>query len=370
MTPMPHLATQASQLPLSIDNGSIVLQEMLGVGAYGSVYKATETHSGQTYAVKCLSKTGLDPLQRAFQTHETTLHTLVSGHPNVATLHKIIEEDDCLYMVLDCGVEGDLFYTITERGGFVGNDVAIKSIFDQISSAVLHCHSKGVYHRDLKPENIIMFGQSVKLVDFGLATTEPVSSDFGCGSTFYLSPECQGGYVEMVKSYDSAANDVWSLGVILINLVFGRNPWKQACPRDETFSAYMLNNDFLQTILPMSAELNEIIKSVFCLNPRKRIALPDLARRVQTCKVFTTPEFSASYGSTSSSTATTTANAVRGSATTVIAAAAAATTPAMAALTAIGQPGMTTGGVCFVPSAHRGEDKDQGDSGVDVRSRA
>lgn len=104
--------------------------------------------------------------------------------------------------------------------------------------------------------------------------------------------ECQGGYVEQVKSYDSAANDVWSLGVILINLVFGRNPWKQAYPRDDTFSAYVLNNNFLETILPMSTELNEIIKAVFCLNPKKRISLPELTRRVLGCQSFTTPDFS------------------------------------------------------------------------------
>lgn len=105
-----------------------------------------------------------------------------------------------------------------------------------------------------------------------------------------LRIECQGGYVESVQSYDSAANDVWSLGVILINLAFGRNPWKQACPRDETFAAYVQNNDFLQSILPMSNELNEIIKSVFCLNPKKRITLPELASRVHACSSFTIPE--------------------------------------------------------------------------------
>ncbi|KAF9400257.1 hypothetical protein BGZ94_005509, partial [Podila epigama] len=150
MTPSLQPSTPAILPPLTIDGGAIVLQEMLGVGAYGSVYKATDTRTGQRVAVKCLSKTGLDARQRAFQTQETILHSLVSGHPNVATLHKVIEEEDCLYMVLDCGVEGDLFYTITERGGFVGNDNAIKSIFGQIASAVLHCHNKGVYHRDLK----------------------------------------------------------------------------------------------------------------------------------------------------------------------------------------------------------------------------
>ncbi|KAF9144058.1 hypothetical protein BGX30_013951 [Mortierella sp. GBA39] len=291
MTPSLPTFVPATQLPLAIDNGRLVLQDMLGVGAYGSVYRAIDTQTHQTYAVKSLNKAGLNSRQCAFQNHEAQLHAKVSGHPNIVTLHKVVEENDCLYMVLDCGMEGDLFYTITERGGFVGNTMAIKTIFSQIASAVLHCHSRGVYHRDLKPENIIMFGRSVKLVDFGLATTEPVSSEFGCGSTFYLSPECQGGFSESVKSYDSAANDVWSLGIILINLTFGRNPWKQACPRDETFSAYAQHNDFLQTILPMSTELNEIVKGAFCLNPKKRITLSELARRVQACRFFTAPEF-------------------------------------------------------------------------------
>ncbi|KAF9088594.1 hypothetical protein BGX27_002675 [Mortierella sp. AM989] len=279
------------QLSRLIDNGRLELQEMLGVGAYGSVYRAIDTQTGQIYAVKSLNKTGLDSRQRSFQVQEARLHSTVSGHPNIATLHRVIEEDDCLHMVLDCGTEGDLFFTITERGGFIGNSQAIKSIFGQIANAVMHCHINGVYHRDLKPENIIMFGQLVKLVDFGLATKDRISSDFGCGSTFYLSPECQGGYSDTVKEYDSAANDVWSLGVILINLVFGRNPWKQACLRDDTFAAFVANNNFLQTILPMSNEFNEIIKSVFCLDPTMRISLSDFSKRVQACNSFTTPEF-------------------------------------------------------------------------------
>ncbi|KAG0298587.1 hypothetical protein BGZ98_000144 [Dissophora globulifera] len=348
MSPSTQTCMPATHLPFAIDNGSLVLQDMLGVGAYGSVYRAIDTLTGQIYAVKSLHKTGLDSRQRAFQNHEVKLHSAVSGHPNIATLHRVIETDDYLYMVLDCGIEGDLFYTITERGGFIGNNDAIKTILNQIASAVMHCHANGVYHRDLKPENIIIFGQSVKLVDFGLATTEQISSDFGCGSTFYLSPECQGGYVEMVKSYDSAANDVWSLGVILINLVFGRNPWKQACPRDETFSAYVLNNDFLQTILPMSAELNDIVKAVFCLNPRKRITLPEFARRVQACTAFTTPEFYAFATSNN-----TTSNA----------ATAAIAHAADAAVFAQGS------------SLHRPDEKlyntgDKEDSGVDLRSLA
>ncbi|KAF9961830.1 hypothetical protein BGZ65_010130, partial [Modicella reniformis] len=98
----PSLQSSVPHLPLAIDNGRLILQDMLGVGAYGSVYRAIDTHTGQIYAVKSLNKTGLDPRQRAFQIQEAKLHANVSGHPNVVTLHKIIEDEDHLFMVLDC----------------------------------------------------------------------------------------------------------------------------------------------------------------------------------------------------------------------------------------------------------------------------
>lgn len=166
------------------------LTSVLGVGAYGVVYSAIDIHTHVPYAVKALNKAGLDSRQRKFQQREIKLHHLASQHPNVVSLVRIMDSLDCTFVVIEFCPEGDLFSNITDKGQFVGNDFLAKRAFLQILDAVQYCHSIGIYHRDLKPENILVtdHGMTVKLADFGLATTDYYTSDFGCGSTFYMSP--------------------------------------------------------------------------------------------------------------------------------------------------------------------------------------
>jgi serine/threonine protein kinase len=129
-------------------------------------------------------------------------------------------------------------------------------------------------------------GETVKLADFGLATSSDRSEDYGCGSTFYMSPECL-DHSSRRPFYYCAPNDVWSLGVILVNLTCGRNPWKQASLEDSTYRAYTKSQDFLKTILPLSDELNDILGRIFTRNPDQRITLPELRARILACSRFT-----------------------------------------------------------------------------------
>ena len=160
------------------------------MGAYGVVYTAVDLRTNTPYAVKALNKIGLEPRQRKFQQREIQLHYQAAFHPNVVSLVKIMDSPDCTFVVIEFCPEGDLFSNITERGKYIGNDALARSIFLQILSSVEYCHTMGIYHRDLKPENILVtdHGMTVKLADFGLATTDRVTSDYGCGSTFYMSP--------------------------------------------------------------------------------------------------------------------------------------------------------------------------------------
>lgn len=170
--------------------GRIQLTSVLGVGAYGTVYRARDVETNVEYAVKALNKAGLDPRQKQFQDREIKLHHRASQHGNVVSMIKILDSPDCTFVVLEYCPEGDLFAKITDAGHYKGDDNKARCAFLQILDAVQHCHANGIYHRDLKPENILVKdnGWTVKLADFGLATEERVTADFGCGSTFYMSP--------------------------------------------------------------------------------------------------------------------------------------------------------------------------------------
>ena len=91
--------------------------------------------------------------------------------------------------------------------------------------------------------------------------------------------------------YATAPNDVWSLGVILVNLTCGRNPWKKASPEDSSFRAFLKDSDFLTTILPVSPELNNILRRVFECDPRRRIALQELRDLIVACPRLTTSSY-------------------------------------------------------------------------------
>lgn len=201
-SPPPSPPTVARFVPIApearlgnILAGRLRFDSILGTGAYGVVYSAVDIYENNRYAVKTLSKfnadgSPLDQRQIMFQTREIRLHWAASPHPNVVRMLKIIDEPDCIYVILEYCPEGDLFYNITECGQYVGDDALAKHVFLQLLDAVNYCHARGIYHRDLKPENVLVTnqGNTVKLADFGLATSSESSEDYGCGSTFYMSP--------------------------------------------------------------------------------------------------------------------------------------------------------------------------------------
>ncbi|KIM44033.1 hypothetical protein M413DRAFT_373720 [Hebeloma cylindrosporum] len=271
-----------------IDGGSLELAEVLGAGGHGIIYRAVDTRypAGQKfYAVKCLVNTGYQAArQRQIHIREIALHQLASAHPGVITLHRVVEQGAHTYLIMDYAPDHDLSTQILHSCRYLGDDVLIKDVFLQLLDAVEYCHSLGIYHQDLHPGNILCFhdGLRIAITNFGHATTDKLSDEFCTGSIDYMSPECQGREFAPTGNYSPMFNDIWSLGIILLNLVTGRKPWKSATPGDPTFQAYLRDPmGFLPRVLPISLEINDILVRMLEVDWRERMGLREIRYAIE-----------------------------------------------------------------------------------------
>ncbi|KAI0795438.1 kinase-like domain-containing protein [Abortiporus biennis] len=279
-----------------VDEGRYTIHELLGRGGYGVVYRATEnvvssplSNECPEYAIKILQKTDLSTERANHLRDELVTHFAVSSHPNVVTLHRTFEDNQYLYMVLDYCRGKDLLYQIFHQGIFWRNDALIKTVIIQLLDALYECHRRHVYHRDLKPENILCNedGTKVYLSDFGLATNDKICTGFGCGSANYTSPEVLGhDFRSEDNTYASKPNDVWSLGVILVNMLTGRSPWQYATSRDEHFHRYIVDDNYFQKTLPISTSAQQLFLKIFDIDPQTRITIPELRKAILEMDTF------------------------------------------------------------------------------------
>ncbi|KAI8451194.1 hypothetical protein BY996DRAFT_6416611 [Phakopsora pachyrhizi] len=155
----------------------------------------------------------------------------------------------------------------------------ISRMFVQMCDAVQACHLAGVCHRDIKPENFIVvdYRQSnsssshereksviVKITDWGLGTSSKICEDFDCGSKPYMSYECRNN---LHPCYAPAPADVWSLGIVLLNLLYHRCPWSDPSLTDADFNQFKRDpiNFFCGRFEGMTGSVAEFLANrVFC----------------------------------------------------------------------------------------------------------
>ncbi|SCV03287.1 LAME_0H09208g1_1 [Lachancea meyersii CBS 8951] len=313
------------------------LTRQIGSGAYGLVFHAVDLITENEYAIKAVVKdtsareikqatmlqtqlyyyfksfqnhlylpsVDLDSirvltdeqLQRAPHFREIALHLQVHAHPNVVTVHQVLESPLATFLVLDY-CERDLFSSIVDHQYFARDGALVKRVFLQLCSVLQYCHARGVYHCDIKPENILLDAyDNVCLCDFGLSTlASQLPANVSLGSSYYMAPErlscpssLQDDSAAVAPLFPTWAGDVWSLGIILINLTCIRNPWLKAHQlEDTTFSYYVRDPKVLLKILPISQQLFEILTDILQLGPTTRPNLSDIMERVSECTSFTT----------------------------------------------------------------------------------
>ncbi|MBO3745413.1 serine/threonine protein kinase [Streptosporangiaceae bacterium NEAU-GS5] len=210
--------------------GRYELLEPIGRGGMGVVWRAHDTLLDRTVAVKeVLYVPTTDDDKDAFN-RRVIREARAAGridHPNVVTVHDVIEEDGRPWIVMQLVRARSLGEVIRHHGPLVPDRVAVIGM--QVLDALATAHAAGVLHRDIKPENILLSDDvRVVLTDFGIATMpEETSMTMTAGLTgtpAYLPPERLSGQPATPES------DLWSLGATLYTAVEGRPPYDRGTP--------------------------------------------------------------------------------------------------------------------------------------------
>jgi serine/threonine protein kinase len=211
--------------------------EKLGAGGMGVVYLAEDTKLGRKVALKILGEDYTTNRDRLHRFEQEACSASALNHPNILTIHEV-GVDDGQHFIATEYIDGKTLRR--KMAGSPLEPLAILDIAVQVASALEEAHAAGIIHRDIKPDNIMIRQNGyVKVLDFGLAKLteragerEPsdgeastrvlVQTDAGVvmGTSHYMSPEQARG-----KPVD-ARTDIWSLGVVMYEMIAGRTPFE------------------------------------------------------------------------------------------------------------------------------------------------
>jgi serine/threonine protein kinase len=200
------------------------IMELLGEGGWSEVYKAEDTRLGRPVALKFLRHDAVGGPETKARFIREARAIAAMEHPNICTLYAIEEWRGRLFLAMSL-IEGQTLKDWIQRGPLELGEVL--GIARQVTLGLEAAHAKGIIHRDIKPSNIIVSANGrAQILDFGIARrsdiSEITSSGVILGTVSYMSPEqAQGGAIDN-------RTDLWSLGVVLFELLTGRRPFDAA----------------------------------------------------------------------------------------------------------------------------------------------
>jgi hypothetical protein len=232
---------------LPIIDGFDVLEE-LGSGSVSCVYKAVEESLGRVVALKVLRGTiaPTSPFAAQLEREARVLADLC--HPNIGLLYAFSKSEARMHLVLEY-VDGFSLATLVKKRPNVRPD-CVAAIGAAVARGLAHAHARGIVHRDIKPANILVTRRGgVKIFDFGIAQRahaddEPVplspirlEDAAAFGTPAYMSPE------QILGESVDARSDVFSLGVVLYQLVCGARPFERGDETDRRPAAHRIRRE-------------------------------------------------------------------------------------------------------------------------------
>src|SRR5882762_2327553 len=260
--------------------GHYKILKRIGAGGMGEVYLALDTTAGRQAALKVLPShlTGYAERLKRFQQEARAVASL--NHPNILTVYEVGAHGSVHYISSEL-IEGETLHQRLLRGSTqVGEAVEIAI---QVATALVTAHQAGIVHRDIKPENIMLRPDGyVKVLDFGIAKLAEqevpatmaeeealllVETNLGLvlGTGHYMSPEQARGQTVDARS------DIWSLGVVIYEMIAGIPPFYGETPSDCIASILTTEPPPLSGVLPdVPLKLESILQTALRKNSDER----------------------------------------------------------------------------------------------------
>ena len=276
---------------LGLLNETLRIKCTLGEGIYSTVYKVKDEDKNKEYAAKIIDIYCKDEykinqiLSNTNNKHFIKLISFSQGELKLRT-----GTDFKPYFLFELASKGNLQEYIDNMNGF--SDLVCKIIFKEILEAMIIMHSKGICHRDIKPRNILLDTDEfiIKITDFGLSAfcSEYELISGSCGTQKYKAPE-----VLKNKDYDGKKADIFSLGVLLLNIRTGKQLFKDAdytkdkkiSKNSPVYDYIRLNkNDLLWQkaertgILGLSDEFKKLFLDMVSFDPKKRPSVEEILK--------------------------------------------------------------------------------------------
>ena len=270
------------ETPLEIEehiiNGDKVIKyergKFLGKGGFAKCYEMKRVDTGKIFAAKVFDKKGLsNGRSRKKLINEIKLHKKLH-HLNIVNFEHFFEDKENVYILLELCSNQTLNEMVKRRKRLKEIEVQCYSL--QIIRALKYIHNHRIIHRDLKLGNLFLTSKlELKLGDFGLAAKleyDGQKRKTVCGTPNYIAPE-----ILEKKNGHSYEVDIWSLGVVIYTMLYGRPPFETADVK-LTYKRIKMNSYKFPENIKVHESAKKLIESILVLDPAKRPSLDEIAQ--------------------------------------------------------------------------------------------
>jgi len=237
----------------------------LGSGAFGKVYKVSSKLTGNTYALKVLSKNQITNLKLTEQLKKEIAIIARCNHENIIKLYGAFEDKSYIYLIMELANDSTLFSKLKKSKKLPESTAA--AYLTDIVKAIMYLHSQkpAIIHRDLKPENILLSDGRCKIADFGWSNVTDEFRNTFCGTPDYLAPEM------IIGTGHDEKLDVWTIGVMMFELIEGLPPFTAKDKiNDARVMQKLIEKNILSGNIEFSKDISEDAKNAvrIMLNPK------------------------------------------------------------------------------------------------------